>query len=74
MITTGAMLALELAQQPLTDDESFLQWVERHANRYLDAARSEERKLQIGIVTALWGADLTTTQDAMMRGSLPEFD
>ena len=36
---TGAQLALELAQNPLTDDESFLQWVERHANRYIEAAR-----------------------------------
>lgn len=70
MNITGAGLALELAQQPLTDDESFLQWVERHANRYLNAARDEERKLQIGIVTALWGADLVTTQSAMERGTV----
>jgi hypothetical protein len=41
---TGAQLALELAQNPLTDDESFLQWVERHANRYIEAARQERER------------------------------
>jgi hypothetical protein len=40
---TGAQLALELAQNPITDDESFLQWVERHAKRYLIVTREAER-------------------------------
>ncbi len=44
---TGAQLALELAQNPLTDDESFLQWVERHANRYIAVARAESWKAAV---------------------------